>query len=279
MRYELLILCAIALLGIFFGFELNDPEEIIVFSVGQGDCTLVRSQGVGILIDAAPADEQFDAAKSIVLPKLRQLGVEDIKMILLSHPDRDHVGGLASLHKAFPEAKILMSSQFRNDEKMNRELFQDHIASSQVDWIDQLDGHVGNFQVKVRCPRWTERGDDNAGCMFVRVSEGKASFVTSGDAPASTEIFMSGVIDWKSQVVHAGHHGSRTSSAWPWLLAVKPEIAVISCGRNNRYGHPHAESVDRLEKIGAKIYRTDQMGDIDLKVTPEGFVASQQFGS
>jgi competence protein ComEC len=107
--------------------------------------------------------------------------------------------------------------------------------------------------------------------MFVKIQGEGASAVFTGDAGGIPESVLASRYDWSSQVLHAGHHGSQTSTTDGWLDAVKPKVAVISCGRNNAYGHPHPFVLERLERRNIKTLRTDRDGDIRFDLGPNGF--------
>jgi competence protein ComEC len=105
---------------------------------------------------------------------------------------------------------------------------------------------------------------------------GTAAF--SGDAPISVERFVEGSGDWRSEILKAGHHGSRTASDESWIETVHPTYAVISVGRNNHYGHPNREVLDRLTQDGVTILRTDQDGDIEFDYDGKTFIKQPSGG-
>jgi competence protein ComEC len=250
--------------GWVFGSNEHLPDRILVLSVGQGDCAVVESGGRVALIDVGP----FEPRGGLV-GHLGRLGINSVDLILLSHPDADHVGDLAEVHRAFPGAAVVAPIGFRSDAKLAKTLASAGVT--EVAWLSQADGSLGRFHLEIRCPNYHPGEADNRGSMFVRVWEGEASFVTTGDAPAETEALEARADDWRSEVLHVGHHGSRTSTSLAWLGLVHPRLAVISCGKNNRYGHPNPEVLERLAGAGAKVYRTDTMGDIELDVAQGEF--------
>jgi beta-lactamase superfamily II metal-dependent hydrolase len=253
-----------AISGALAGFFSEDPDRIIVLSVGQGDCAVVQSQGRAILIDVGPPEV---GKKASLLAHLNQYGVTRLDAVLLSHPDLDHVGDLAEVHQGFPEAKVLAPVSFKKDSKLATQLQK--AGLERVGWVNWSEGKIGRFTLLIRCPNYNDDGrgvDDNRGSMFVKVTEGDASYVTTGDAPSETEMSMEAFASWRAQVLHVGHHGSRFSTSLNWLKDVAPHIAVISCGLGNRYGHPHSAVLTRLADAGIRIARTDTMGDIELDV-------------
>ena len=232
-------------------------------SVGQGDCTVFRTEGTTVMIDAGPNTHGFDAGSRIVVPKLRAMGVANVELLILTHPDSDHVGGVTSVLKAYPDTKIAISACFRENKEIRYDLQKWHISDDRVWWLSSVQvAMIGKFRLEIRCPQVAANGPANDGSVFVHLSHGDASAVMSGDAPVMAENQMAALSDWGSVILKAGHHGSRTSTGDRWLAAVRPKIAIISCGRDNSYGHPHRQVVDRLERANIQIMRTDVLGDI-----------------
>ncbi len=143
-------------------------------------------------------------------------------------------------------------------------------------WLgDSAQIRTGNFTLTVKDPPLPAGAPDNDGSMFIHLVNGPASAVFSGDADASTEIRMEPTENWSSEVLKVGHHGSRTASDPSWLFAVHPTYAVVSCGRNNDYGHPAPVTLQNLEAVRAKVFRTDLQGDIEFDFDAKmGFVPS-----
>lgn len=250
----------------------EEPTRLTFLSVGQGDCTVFQTGGHTILIDAGPNTRGSDAGKRIVLPDLRKMGIDSIDLILLSHPDLDHIGGLGALLKGVRVGKVGVSSWFRKDEEFRANLAAMGCGEDRLVWLgNEQEARVGAFTLEVACPEWHEGEDDNDGSEFVRIGSGAASAVFTGDASAMTEERMSVGRDWSAQLLHAGHHGSYTASGDAWLKAVHPQWAIISCGRNNSYGHPHPSVLRRLQQQGIRVARTDQEGDIAFELGPSGW--------
>lgn len=250
------------------------PARLIFLSVGQGDCSVFESGGTTVLIDVGPKTrEGFDAGARIVVPRLRALGVAKVTLILLSHPDSDHVGGLQAVMKAYPEARVGISDQYRTHEGLLAVLREAGIDARQVLWFGRrASASLGSFTLEIATPRWSAPANDNDGSMFVRLADGASSVVFSGDAPIYVEDQVLEETRWTGQILHAGHHGSRTASGLGWLTHVHPQIAVISCGRDNSFGHPHRSVLDALAKLGIEALRTDQDSEIQFLASKRGFI-------
>lgn len=249
-----------------------EPTRLTFLAVGQGDCAVFQHAGNTILIDAGPNTNEFDAGEKIVAPKLRQMGIDKIDLILLSHPDSDHTGGLGALLRKFPVGKIGISAGFARHEGMLAQL-RAYNAMERVLWLTpSQSATLGEFRVEIACPPVRSGDKDNDGSEFVRISGAGLSAVFTGDAGVETETFMAARGDWSSQILKLGHHGSRTSTSDLWLDEVKPRWAIVSCGRNNSYGHPNGDVLARVQAHGARIARTDQEGDITFTLGPDGWV-------
>lgn len=246
------------------------PSELVFLSVGQGDCAVLRHAGVTVLIDAAPRNEGTDAGARIVAPSLRRMGVRKIDLVLLSHPDADHVGGLGALSKKFSIGAVVIPGSFRNHPDMLKTLEEARV--NRVTWINNgwtvkwanLSLHLDSIPI-------VPGGADNDGSMAVQIRCGQASATFTGDASEAAEEELAKRWDWKAEILHVGHHGSATSTSFTWLREVQPELAVISCGRTNPYGHPAAETLSRLQSLKIKSLRTDTDGTLTFAMTQEGF--------
>lgn len=271
------MVCALA--GLAAGAIFSSPPTRLTFlSVGQGDCAIFQTEGGTVLIDAGPKSPTYDAGKRIVLPDLDRLGVESVDLVFLSHPDEDHIGGLGAILKAYPTAKIAISSQFASSAEMQAHLREWNVNPQSVLWLGpSAEVKVGEFTLDVRDPPLPPGEPDNAGSMFIHLVHGPASAVFSGDAGAKVEKLMEPIEDWRSQVLKVGHHGSRSSTDSSWLQEVQPKYAVISCGRNNVYGHPAKSTLNKLQSAGIAVWRTDQEGDLSFRYDAQkGFLPQER---
>lgn len=252
---------------------LGDPPPSVTFlSVGQGDCAVIQIGGQTVLIDAGPATESFDSGARLIAPKLREMGVSRIDLVLISHPDADHIGGLPGIAQFFPIDKVAAMDHFRTCPDLISTLQRARISRDSILWLRS--GHtlsMGGATMRIAGLEVTPGMSDNAGSMIVHLQVGKSSAVFTGDAPDSVERWLAKNGDYAAQVMKAGHHGSRSSTSSDWLAEVRPKWVVFSAGRNNPFGHPSPEASDRVEAFGAAILRTDQDGDIRFVATTRGF--------
>ena len=270
---HLLILAAALGLGVWRGWTQPPPASCLTFlAVGQGDCVVLQHAGHTLLVDAAPATDTFDAGRRIARPGLEALGVETLDLVLITHPDADHIGGLPSLARVFAIGCVVASDRFRDHPDLLRVLGEAGIDPEEVLWLSgptriAFDGLVA----RVDPPRITPGTEDNQGSLFIHLTNGYASATLSGDAGVQTEaIELASGQDWRAQLLMAGHHGSSTSSSDAWLDAVGASEAVISCGRDNRYGHPHPQVLARLRAKSRHVYQTALEGTIRFSFTKRG---------
>lgn len=265
-------LSLIWLLCVLFGCAKAPETELTFLSVGQGDSAVFRTAGKTVIIDVGPVDGRQDAGERIIVPFLRRSGVRKIDLVLITHPDSDHIGGLRAIAERFDIAKLAIPATFRNHPDMIEGLERARIRFEHVDWlVGESAAKVGDFVIRTDSIPWAEGSSDNDGSLFVHLSNGTASATLSGDASESVELLMKGRGNWAAQLMNAGHHGSGSSSSYGWIRAVSPEVAVVSCGIENPYGHPAVDVLKRYKDLGVPVLRTDQLGHIRFKVTDRGF--------
>ena len=273
---------ALILVGVFTGFftknvspggssEYDESKLSVIFlDVGQGDSILLRSPGGGfMLIDAGKNKEADNLVKM-----LKDFNVETIDYFILTHPDEDHVGGADAVLENFEVKKVLSSDAGANTKTWRDVL--DAIEREEKDGCEDITVSAGraytffdDCKFTVLGPTDTENASNvNNQSVVVRLEYGKTSFLFAGDAEEEEEaqmIAQNGAAAIHSDVLKVGHHGSSSSTGDGFLAAVSPSLAVISCGKDNTYGHPHAKTLDKLEEAGVQVLRTDESGTIVLQ--------------
>jgi competence protein ComEC len=257
--------------------------EIVVLDVGQGDAVLLRSPGGRwVLVDAGPRTGTFDAGAQTVLPYLRRRGAEALDLLILTHPDMDHVGGAAHILAEFPVRAVLDPGIAAGSE-----VFVDALEAAsgrRVPWHSVRAGDsmsLDGMALRVLAPEDREDPESrealepedgvNGASVVLEVRYGAFSALLTGDAPAaSEERFLRRILSPRIQVLKIGHHGSYTSTTSELLERVDPETALISVGRRNRFGHPHPAVLGRLGHAGVRVFRTDREGDLVVRARREG---------
>lgn len=264
---------AIATLLIFFAYfsyqtlvEVK-PLQVIFLDVGQGDSILVQKGTRQILIDGGPSGKTELAKLGEHLPYFDR----EIEIIILTHPDKDHLAGLVEVARNFKIGKVLATAAEKDTEVYKE--WKDVLSYNKIETIEIWRGTEARIdkdtELKILYPNGkvdSNVGDANNDSVVARLDFGDNSFLFTGDieSPAEREILEGGEnID--VDFLKIAHHGSKYSSSEAFLDAASPEEAIISVSKNNSYGHPTGEVLEALEKRNAKIFRTDERGDIVYK--------------
>ncbi len=240
--------------------EKEPPKELEVtfIDVGQGDAALLSCGGHNMLIDGGPASQS-----SKIYAILKQKEIEKLDCVVATHPDEDHIGGISGAAKA---AEI--EAAYCSVTESNVQNFEDmlkYLSLREAELKVPTAGDtfpLGGAIVKVIGPE-REYEDDNNGSIVLKVIYGETAFLFAGDAELAAEddMIASGQ-DLSATVLKVSHHGSLGSSGEAFLRAVSPKYAVVSVGKDNSYGHPASETLQRLSDCGAKVYRTDMQGTV-----------------
>ena len=239
------------------------PVYVHFIDVGQGDATLITTpHRHALLIDAGGSmgSSNFDVGERVVVPYLKHYGIKKLDYLILTHGHQDHAGGAAGVANNLTVKNILLSRETFTGSVEN--LIRVHPAGIVPVYEGQsimLDG-VKLVAVHAISPHKATPGNE-VSCVF-RVEYRQRSFLVTGDLDADGEEEMLAKPLGRVDVLKVGHHGSKSSSTARFLQALSPEYAIISVGYNNRFGHPHAETLKRLSQCNIKVLRTDQQGAI-----------------
>jgi competence protein ComEC len=256
--------------------------SIHFLDVGQGDAIAIKTpKGRWLLIDAGPRTPYGDAGREVVLPFLRRQGARELEVMIVSHGDADHLGGVPALVRALEPKLVLEPGQ-----PLASRLYLEHLA-----WVDRvgsswraaragdsirLDGVV--LAVLHPDTAWIRRNfAPNENSVVLRLSFGEFDALFPGDIGELAEDALLGSLA-ATEVLKVGHHGSRYSTSAEWLRSLRPLVAVISVGRN-RYGHPSPETLGRLLGSGAEVLRTDRGGTVTIRSDGRYFEVFQGYPS
>lgn len=235
--------------------------EIVYLDVGQGDATLIRLPNATILVDGGGSvRSDFDVGKRVVVPALRALGVRNLTAVIATHADVDHIEGLSSVLRAMPVGVLLIGFEKPGDavwDDLQRTASAQsvpiqHVRRSQV-W------HIGQARLEFLHPGWKPAQADNDNSVAFRLEYGRQRTLFLGDAAAEVE---SQLRPGSLEVLKVAHHGSRFSTSETLLERSRPDVAIISSGVRNTYGHPARDVLNRLSRFGVRVYRTDRDGAI-----------------
>lgn len=239
----------------------DSPLEVHYIDIGQGDATLIKCGSHAMLVDGGN-----NYMGTTVQLYLQKQGVESLDYIIGTHPDADHIGGLDVIAYKFDFDTIIMPD-YEKDTKTYEELV-DVINEKQKQITYPIPGttySLGEAGFTILAPISNDYGSNaNNYSVAFMLEYGQTRFLFTGDAEEESEqeMLLQSHTGLKADVYKVAHHGSSSASTEAFLSAVQPTYAVISCGEDNSYGHPHAEVLNRLRQMGVEIFRTDEQGSI-----------------
>lgn len=234
--------------------------EIHFIDVGQADAALILCDGKAMMIDGGNADDS-----SLIYSYLKNRDIKHLDYVIATHAHEDHIGGLsgalnfATVKNVYSATKSYDSKTFENFVKN----VDKNGAEIKIPYVGET-FCLGSAEVKILGVN--SEDDTNNTSIVLKITYGETTFLFTGDAEREAEqVILDSGADLSSTVLKVGHHGSSTSTTYPFLREIMPEYAVISCGKNNEYGHPHEETLSRLRDADVEVYRTDEFGGIICK--------------
>lgn len=285
---------------LFSYFPINawgTKTRITFLDVGQGDCILIETdQGKNILIDGGGQPQglkerwqiprnPFDVGKRIVVPFLKYRGVNQLDTIIITHGDADHIGGLQAVVDRFPVQQVIRNSS-PPQSNLEKSLMEKFISLDIPVYTAEAGMNVSlepGISLGFLHPQETDypnypiqSSNNNSVVVFLSIYDHVV--LMTGDIETQVETTL--LREWnlpKVDVLKIAHHGSETSTSEAWLQAITPKEAVISVGKNNRYGHPSSTVIQRLRKYQVNIWRTDQHGAITMTFSPKRYSVNPMF--
>ncbi|ERM92882.1 ComEC/Rec2 family competence protein [Caldanaerobacter subterraneus] len=241
--------------------DLSSKLVVSFIDVGQGDSIFIKTPSDKTMLIDAGTPEMGER----VVNYIKKQGVRKIDVLVGTHPHTDHIGGLPEVIQNFDISKFYMpkvtttTSAFENVLKAAKaKKLPIYVAKAGVTL------YLGTeIEAKMLAPNSSYYEDLNNYSAVIKITYGDTAFLFTGDAEKESEREMLNEnYNLKADVLKVGHHGSSSSSSWSFLKEVRPKYAVISCGKNNEYGHPHRETLEKLSELGITVYRTDECGTI-----------------
>ncbi|MCI5503309.1 MAG: ComEC/Rec2 family competence protein [Anaerobutyricum sp.] len=233
--------------------------EVHFIDVGQGDATLIKEGSHAMLIDAGENNQGTAVAEY-----LESQNVQELDYVIGTHPDSDHIGGLDVVIAEYPCDKVIMPG-IASDTKTYGDVLL-ALEDKGLTMTEPVVGDtyaLGKASFTVIAPNRDYGDDTNNWSAGIILTYGKNRFLFTGDAEETAEKdIVSNGIDISADVYKAAHHGSKTGSSDALLDAVQPVYSVISCGEDNEYGHPNAQTLNSFRSRGIKVFRTDEQGTI-----------------
>ena len=236
--------------------------SVTYLNVGQGDSELIQVNGINMLIDAGT-----NAGANDLVKDLKNRGIKTIDIAIATHPHEDHIGGMDEVLenfdvKSFYAPKVAHTT--KTYENMLKAVKNEGLKIKQIKEGTKID--LGkDTEVQVYSPVKSQYEELNNYSPVMKISYGQNSFMFTGDAESLVEKeILNENKDLKADVLKLGHHGSHSSTSEEFLKAVDPSIAIVSCAKDNKYGHPHKETMSNLKKAGITVYETFRDGDITI---------------
>lgn len=247
------------------------PTTVYFMDVGQGDGAVVVSPEHKIAVIDTGGLKSLDTGSRIITPFLRSLGKSKVDVFIPSHSDFDHIGGGVGLARNVTLEKVVVPREKFNDEGLQlmkdilRQVKRDRVEFAKQDKEYDLGGAILKL---VSVPEYAVSGNDASTVVELQDSKTGRRVLFTGDMTVKREAGLLGFGEYT--VLKVGHHGSKGSTSEMFLDKIRPQLAVISCGYRNMYGHPHRSTLQRLENAGCKVLRTDESGCVQVELAEEG---------
>ena len=254
-------------------YKSYDGLGITFLDVGQGDGIWIETDtGNHYLIDAGSTSEK-SLGKYTLIPYLKYTGTSRLEAVFLTHLDEDHISGVIELLESDEKiniGRIVIAEAAIRDEAYDKLVESCRIKNVPIVYAKTGDIlQDGELKIEVLHPQKDYAANDRNGYSLVmKLEYGEFHAFFTGDVEADGEDIATNELppNWHCDLYKAAHHGSNTSNTEESLDILRPKLAVISCGENNRYGHPHKETLERLSRVGTNVLRTDELGAIEIRV-------------
>ncbi|MBU3145796.1 MBL fold metallo-hydrolase [Clostridium sp. CF012] len=259
--------------------EVKGELKVHYIDVGQADSILIQQGTQNMLIDAGN-----NADDKLVVAYLRKKGVKKIDVLIGTHLDEDHIGGLDTVINTFSVGKIYMPITTKTTE--TTETFKDVVLAIKnknmkvsVPKVGET-FKIGNAECNIIAPNAEKYDNDNNYSIVTKLKFGNSRFIFIGDAEHISEAqILQNQLDISADVIKIGNHGSNKSTSSDFLSKVNPKYAIISCGKENSYGHPHKETMTLLKSKNIHVYRTDEVGTIIVTSNGKTITFDKKVGS
>ena len=278
----LALLTIVAMIIANFNFLPKNKLYINFVDVGQGDCMLIRYDGMNFLIDSGGgiSAEDYDVGKNTLLPYLIDRKVYKIDYIIVSHFDADHCRAFLHVMKYIKVKNAIIAKQFKNSRMYSEFLEIANKKKINIIYVKENDHFkFKDFRIDIYNPNDEAIMENvmNNNAILNMLRFGRINILCTGDLEKIAEDAIitrysnSNIL--KADILKVGHHGSITSTSDDFLKLIMPRMALIGCGKNNKFGHPNQFILNKLSAIGCKIYRTDLNGEISICIDENAIIS------
>lgn len=261
---------------------VNNDELVMTYSddvildayfidVGQGDCSLFVSDSMTMLIDGGEAKYA-----DTLIETISDYGIDSLDYVVATHAHSDHIGALETVIEQITVSNIIVSEPCEDSSLTSTYLnFTNAAQNSDADIIVAEPSYtfsLGYADCTILAPFNVDSSNENNNSIVMLINAGETSFLLTGDAEQTVEKqLIENYPTLDIDILKVGHHGSSTSSYSTFIELISPEIAIIECGLNNKYGHPTDKTLETLDTFGVKYYRTDISGTISVQCTKDNY--------
>lgn len=250
------------IITLLVGCGKKDLLSIHIIDVGQGDSILIQTpKNTNILVDGGNEDSSLIISKFIKSKKAKNLD-----LVIATHPDTDHIGSLDNVINKFKVSKLYLPNKNTNNDSYYNLMQACNKKNIKPQYLSKGDiiNLEDNLKLTILNPSYTHE-DSNSNSIVFKLDYKDKSFLFTGDATKENEIEMINNFNLNDiDFLKVAHHGSKNSSTEEFLKSTTPDVAAISCGYDNTYGHPHKDTLLRLAQVNTKVYRTDKQGHISF---------------
>ena len=250
------------IITLLVGCGKKDLLSIHIIDVGQGDSILIQTpKNTNILVDGGNEDSSLIISKFIKSKKAKNLD-----SVIATHPDTDHIGSLDTVINKFKVSKLYLPNKNTNNDSYYNLIQACNKKNIKPQYLSKGDiiNLEDNLKLTILNPSYTHE-DSNSNSIVFKLDYKNKSFLFTGDATKENEIEMINNFNLNDiDFLKVAHHGSKNSSTEEFLKSTTPDVAAISCGYDNTYGHPHKDTLLRLAQVNTKVYRTDKQGHISF---------------
>lgn len=277
-----IIICLLIVLILINFIIYIFPQKLRIFfiDVGQGDSTLIITPDIKtVLVDGGGSDS-FDVGEKVLLPYLLDRRILKIDYVLISHFDTDHATGVAQILGKIDVSSIILTRQLEENDIYRHILSIAKEKKIKLIYVKEGDVlKIGGIKISIIHPenKLMINNPMNNNSIVCKVEYNSFSMLLTGDIEMEAEeLILRKNINLKADVLKVAHHGSKTSTTGEFLKAINPKVALIGVGKNNNFGHPSNEVIQRLKENGTRIYRTDENGEISITVNKKGRIIKIQ---